>query len=191
MYELAPFALPAGYGEAILSLADVKAHLSIEATETEFDDLVAAFRDAAVQMVEHYTGLILAPRVGMVWTAEAMPPRLRIGVRPVTAITAFSYLDGDGAEQAVNVEALRIGLRSEVLLKAGQSWPSGLGSGLAITFNAGLADGEAPPVLLQAARMFAAHLFANRETVVASGSIGGEVPFGFRQLCSPYRPVLL
>lgn len=192
MFELAPFGLPAGYGNSILPLADAKAHLAIAAEETEFDDLIEAFRDAAVQMVEQYCGVILAPRTGadaLVWRAEALPSRVRLGLRPVTAVTAIGYLDGNGVEQALSPASVRLGLGGEVLPVVGASWPTG--NGFSITFEGGFTDAERPPALAQAVRMFMAHLFLHREAVVATGSAGGEVPFGFRALCSPFRPVLI
>lgn len=189
MYALDPFSLPAGYGEAILPLADVKRHVAVEDGETEFDEELAAYRDAAVLMVENYTGLVLGPRTGMVWRAERLPSRLRLGVRPVTALTEFTFLDGEGEEQEVDVDTLRIGAGGEVLLKAGQSWPSGMGEGLQITFNAGLPANGAPQDLVNEARRFAAFLFENRESVI-TGTISAEIPLGFRHVCAAYRPVI-
>ena len=79
MFELAPFDLPEGYGDAILPLAAVKQYLSIEADETEFDELLPLLRDAAIDMVEKHSGVIMGPRTGMVWTADHVPP---IAARP-------------------------------------------------------------------------------------------------------------
>lgn len=191
MFELAPFDLPEGYGDEILPLAEAKAHLSIEASETEFDDLVGALRDSAVDMVERYCGVYLASRTGVVWKAECLPARVRLGVRPVTSIDEGAYLDSDGAEQAWDVTTLRLGLRDEVVLKAGESWPSGMDGGIALTFTAGYTDANRPKALVAAVKMFLAHLFANREAVGASGAIGGEIPLGFKALCGAYRiPVI-
>jgi len=47
-----------------------------------------------------------------------------------------------------------------------------------------------PPTLIAAAKMFVAHLYANREQIAAEG-VEGELPLGFRALCNMYRmPVL-
>lgn len=191
-FELAPFALPEGYAEAILPLADLKGHLRV--TGSREDDLIGAFRDAAVDAVEQFTGLILGPREGehaMVWQAESLPARVRLGVRPISALLSFAWLDATGTEQVGDVAELRVGPGSEVMPKPGASWPKGIAGGVTITFSAGLPAGKVPPSLVQAARMFAAHLYLNREAVVATGALGGEVPLGFQALCSPYRmPVL-
>src|SRR5687768_9744984 len=107
MYVLEPFALPDGYGELVLPLAEAKAHLSIEASETEFDMEVGVLRDAAVDMVERYCSVILAPRTGMVWVSEGVPSKLRIGVQPVTSVTAMTYLDASNVERTVDASTLR------------------------------------------------------------------------------------
>ncbi len=182
-------ALPEGYGEALLPLAAAKAHLGV--LEDDDDDLIEALRDAAIVMVENYTGLILGPRTGadaLVWRAEGLPApgcSLALGVRPVTAIDSVAYLDSDGAEAAVDVETLRIVGDDGCVPVTGSRWPYASG-GVVVTFSAGLADGAAPAPLIAAARMFLATLYMQRETVVV-GTISGEVPQGFKMLCQPYR----
>lgn len=191
MFELAPYALPADYGEGIVSLADAKRHLSIDLAETEFDELIPVFRDAAVDMVERYCSLYLAERVGVVWRAERLPARLRLGVGPVTAITGFSWLDSDGESMTGDAGSLRMGLHGEVLPVGRHGWPSGISGGIAIEFTAGFTEATRPPALVQAVKLFLGHLFANREAVMAGGSMGGEIPLGFRMLCGAYRmPVI-
>lgn len=185
-FELAPFALPAGYGDAIVPLADVKRHLAIELAETEFDELLPVLRDAAVDMVERYCNLILGERTGMVWTSEKLPRPLRLGVSPVTSLTSATYLDANGDEQEIDVATLRIGIRGEVLVLPGEMWPSDVKAALTITFDAGHSATTRPPALIHAVKLFAAHLFANREAV-ATGAIATEIPLGFQRLCSAYR----
>ncbi len=183
-------AMPTGYAEALLPLVAAKAHLGV--FEVDDDDLIEALRDAAIVMVEQYTGLVLGPRTGadaLVWRAEALPRScgysIGLGVRPVTAILSAAYLDGDGAEAAIDVDTLRIVGDDGCVPVAGASWPSTTG-GVVLTFEAGLAAGKAPAPLIAAAKMFLATLYMQRETVVV-GTISGEVPQGFKMLCSPYR----
>ena len=75
-FTLDPFALTAEYVEGVLPLAEVKEHLSIDADEDEFDNLLAVYSAAAVDQVERYCELAMAPKVGLVWQAEALPRRL-------------------------------------------------------------------------------------------------------------------
>jgi uncharacterized phiE125 gp8 family phage protein len=185
-FELAPFALPADYGEGIVSLAEMKAHLSIDASDTYHDVIIEVYRDAAVDMVEKYCGV----RLGTLTGGESLPPVIKLGVWPVTAITSITWLDGDGADVTGDAADWRIVRRDEIALKPGRTLPSGVAAGVAITFGAGFDDDTRPKALVQAVRMFAAHLFLNRETVMA-GTVANEIPLGFRQLCGAYRmPVI-
>lgn len=187
-FELAPLALPDGYAENILPRADLKAHLSFTPDESEFDGLIAAYRDAAIDMVERYCGVRLGPVTGVVWQGEELPSPLKLGVWPVTAITAIAWLDASGNAVTGTASDWRIVRRDQVGLKPGKRLPTGVGGGVKITFDAGF--DQPPPALVQAARMFAAHLFLNREAVI-TGTISGEIPLGFRQLCGAYRmPVI-
>lgn len=189
-FELAPFALSAEYVEAVLPLADVKAHLSIEADETEFDDLLPIYAAAAVDQVERYCEVAMGPKAGLVWKAEAVPARLVLPVGPNAVPTALAYLDSAGAEATGDVATLRVASGGTVVPVAGESWPSDIGGGIELTFSAGYPEGECPPALKQAALLFVAHLFANREAVI-TGTISGEIPLGFRLLCSPFKRVVL
>lgn len=187
-FELAPFALPANYGEGIVSLDAMKDHLGV--TFADHDDLIGAFRDAAVDMVERYCGLYLAPRAGVVWRGEALPSPVSLSVFPVTAITAISWLDEDGDSVTGTASDWRIVRRDTIALKPGKTLPTGIGGGVAITFSAGFTDANRPALLVSAVKLFAAHLYKHREAVI-TGTISGEVPFGFRQICGQFRvPVI-
>lgn len=187
-FELAPLALPDGYTEGILPLADIKAHLSFTADETEFDGLISAYRDAAIDMVERYCGVRLGPVTGIIWRGEQLPSKLSLGVWPVTDITSIEWLDARGEAVIGTAGDWRIVGRDTIATKPGKSLPTGVGGAVEITFDAGFT--EPPPVLVQAARMFAAHLFLHREAVI-TGTISGEIPLGFRQLCGAYRTPML
>lgn len=188
-FELSPFALPADYGDGIVSLAEMKQHLRV--LDDDEDDLIGLFRDAAVDMVERYCSLRLAPCTGLVWQAERLPGKLQLGVGPVTSITGLTYLDNVGASQSADVAGLRVGVGGVVQPLPGSSWPSGVAGGVSLTFTAGFTAANRPAALVQAVKMFCAHLFLNREAVTANGAAGGEIPLGFRMLCGAYRmPVI-
>ncbi|WP_411340315.1 head-tail connector protein [Sphingopyxis sp. J-6] len=181
-------AMPEDYGDAVVSLEAAKAHLRV--LEDDEDDLIAALRDAAVQMVENYTGLVLQPREGeaaMVWRAEGLPigaGPVSMGCRPVREVLSVTYLDFAGAEQTVDVGTLRIVDQGSIAAAPGANWPAGVAGGVVVTFAAGLDD--VPPALVTAVKMFLATLYAQRETIVLRGA-AGEITAGFKMLCQPYR----
>lgn len=183
-------ALPAGYGDAVLPLEAAKAHLHV--LEDDDDDLIEALRDAAVEMVEKYTGVILNPRTGddaLVWRAECLPAGgVSLGVGPVTEIVSAAWLDAAGDTQAIDVATLRIVDQRTIAPLPGSAWPTGIAGGVVITFEAGLTSAPAP--LVTAAKMFLATLYRHRETIVTAGLVE-EVPHGFAMLCRPYRRILV
>jgi uncharacterized phiE125 gp8 family phage protein len=187
-FELTPFDLPEDYAEGIVSLAAMKDHLALLSDDQ--DELVGLYRNAAVDMVERYCGLYLAPREDVTARFEALPASLRLGVWPVTAINSVTWLDSTGAAVVGEEADWRIVRRDEIALKPGRTLPSGITAGIEIKFDAGFTPANRPAALVQAVKMFAAHLFLHRETVI-TGTISGEIPLGFRQLCGQYRmPVI-
>lgn len=187
-FELAPFALPNGYAEGILPLADLKRHLSVLDNDQDLE--IGVYRDAAIDMVERYCALRLAPVTGVICRVEELPSPLSLGVWPVTAISAISYLNTSGAAVTATLADWRILRRDTIGLKPGKTLPADVGGGVTVTFDAGFTAANRPPALVQAARFFAAHLFMNREAVT-TGIVAGEIPLGFRQLCAAFRtPVI-
>lgn len=194
LFELGHVPMPEGYGEEILSLDDCKAHLSLDPEDDEFDLLVAALRDAAIEFVERHCSRKLGAVTGLTWNAEGLPSRAGDGVRltilPVTGLTSIVWRDSAGEEVTGTADDFRVKLDGRVLPKVGKQWPTGVAGDVTITFDAGYSDGEAPPALLQAVRLMLGHLFMNREAVVA-GAASGEVPLGVIALCNPFRmPVI-
>ncbi|XUU60647.1 head-tail connector protein [Erythrobacter sp. HA6-11] len=188
-FGLAPFDLPGGYGDDVVSLEDIKNHVSMTGTD-EFDSLLTVLRDAAIDQVERYCGVRLQTCEGLVWKSEALCAPISLGVWPVTGITSIKWLDSDAAEIIGDPAIWRIGVRDQLRLKPGQVLPSGVRGGVEITFDAGFTSQNRPSALVHAVKMFTAHLFANREAVL-TGTISGEIPLGFRALCQSYRmPVL-
>ncbi|MBX7496767.1 head-tail connector protein [Qipengyuania sp. 6B39] len=184
-FELGHVPMPDGYGEAILSLDDCKAHLRV--TNGSEDALISALRDAAIEFVERWCGVKLGPVTGLTWSAESFPAdQLDLAVRPVTDVTGITYLDGDGAEVTEDVADYRFTASGLLRPGIGKSWPTGVGGAVEVTFDAGFAS--PPSALVQAVRMMLAHLFMNREAVVSTG-MAGEAPLGVTSLCSSFRQV--
>lgn len=190
-FDLLHAPMPAEYGETLLPLAECKAWLSIGEGETEFDDLIAVLRDAAIEFVERYCEVKLLETAGQVWTGEALPvagQRLSLALRPVTEITGVTWLDGSGVAQTWVVGDFRLLPSGELLPAIGGSWPADVGGGVAIEFTAGWPEGEAPKSLLTAVKRFMAYLFMQREAVIVT-SVASEAPLGVTALCAPFRRV--
>lgn len=190
IFELLYAPFPDGYGEAILKLEACKEHLRVDGDDE--DDLIAALRDASIEFVERYCAVKLFSTEGMEWRAAGFPGSrtLALSVSPVTAITAVEWQNADGDAVVGEPAGYRITARGDVLPAIGTAWPSCVGGEVAITFTAGYPEGAAPPSLLAAVRLFLGHLYKNRDAVTDRGT-EGEVPFGVRQICAPFRRVVI
>ncbi|MGF7152505.1 head-tail connector protein [Novosphingobium gossypii] len=192
IFELLHAPFPNGYSDALLPLAECKKHLRV--TSPDEDDLIKVLRDAAIEFIEQYCAVRLGPMTGLRWRAQAFPCAasipLMLSVSPVTEISAVTWRDGAGVEVIGVASNYRFSASGDVLPAINGRWPTGVGGSVVIEFSAGYPANGAPRSLLMAAKMFLGHLWMHREAVVDSGSTG-EVPFGVRQLCSPFRRVLI
>ena len=188
IFELDAGPVPAGYGDGILSLDMAKAHLRV--LDDNEDELIAAFRDAAIDMVEHYTGLFLGERTGVVWTGDGFSDRMLLGRGPRPVVTAFSYAGASGAI-ALEADKYRLFGHGRIGPAFGLCWPSDSTGAVTITFSAGFADvAQEAPSLVTAVKLMLGHLFMNREAVM-SGAAANELPLGFKAMCDLHRmPVI-
>jgi uncharacterized phiE125 gp8 family phage protein len=169
-------------GEAILPLADAKAHLRVK--HTSEDALIAALRDAAVSHVERLSGIALAPGTWR-WTMREFSGRVSLPIGPVTGLGDVKYFDADGTEQTYAGARLVDG---SALPAANGSWPAAYGYA-AVEFTAGLETADQAPELVAAAKLMLGHLYANAEAVSDRGL--QEVPLGVSALIDTYRQVLV
>jgi uncharacterized phiE125 gp8 family phage protein len=190
IFELLHAPYPVGYCDAILDLEACREHLRVD--DDADDDLIAALRDASIEFVERYCEIRLLSTEGIEWRAEGFPNNrpISLSVSPVTAITAITWRNGSGNAVTGTPGDYRLTAKGDVSPAIAGQWPSGVGGDVVIQFTAGYAEGEAPPSLLAAVRMFLGHLYKNREAVTDRGT-EGEVPFGVRQICAPFRRVII
>lgn len=191
IFELLHAPFPAGYTETLLPLDDCKEACSV--LNTDDDALIALFRDAAIEFVERFNAVRLGPITGLIWQADCFPASagipLVLGVSPVTQITAIGWKDSDGTAVTGTVGDFRIAQHGTVLPAiGGDGWPTDVGGEVEITFDAGYEADEAPAHLIQAAKMFTAFLYLNRE-----GSVSGQqteyVPPGVLALLNRSRRI--
>jgi len=185
-FELRPGAVPDGYGEGLWPLADAKARLRVD--HDDEDELIAALRDAAIDLVEQYTGTFLAERPEVTWRAAAFPASgiVKLGVRPVGDIASVQYLDSDGTARTAIADDFMIEVHDRLVPKPGKAWPSDAAAGCTVTFAAGFADGECPRGLLEAVAKLTTSFYDNRDAVII-GTISSEMPFGVQMLCNQHR----
>jgi uncharacterized phiE125 gp8 family phage protein len=190
LFTITPAALPDGYGEAIVTVAQVKAWLRVIADDE--DALIETLRDMSIDLVEKAGNLWLGPRPDQTATFAGFGPGMRIGTGPAAAlsVTAIDYIDSAGVEAAIDEGGWTVDAGGGVVpFPSSTRWPIGAGA-VTVTFDAGYPADAVPAALKGAVMMFAANLYANRETLLADG-YSGDVPAGIMAAIRPYRmPVL-
>ena len=167
-------------GEAVLSLADAKAHLRV--LHTEEDALIGALRDAAVQYVERASGVVLAP-AEFRWEAAGFDRVACIPVHPVTELLSVEYVDRGG--DSMDYEGAEI-VMERLSPAPGTIWP--MASRVAVEFVAG--DDIVVPDLQAAVKLMLAHLFENR-SAVTTGPSPTELPLAVNALIQMHRRIVI
>jgi uncharacterized phiE125 gp8 family phage protein len=180
-------------GEAILPLADCRAHLRVGDDDSE-NDLIAVLRDAAIDMVERYINRPLSPRQHQWRGRFGSPHQMMPGLNPINSIETINYMNSAGVSVSVPATNARVAHYRMFAPAIGIDWPSDqadVSDPVTITFMAGydpagISGVAAPRGLIVAALMMAGHFYKNRESVV-TGTIMEELPLGFEALCHPHR----
>src|SRR3546814_21121138 len=74
-----------------------KVHGRIDPSDTDHDEVLATYLQAARERVEDFTGLVLVSRP-FTKAVAAFGSYVQLDRRPVTAVESIAYLDTDGAE---------------------------------------------------------------------------------------------
>src|SRR3546814_635203 len=142
-----------------VTLALAKAHCRIDPSDTDHDEVLATYIQAAREWVEDFTGLVLVSRP-FTKAVEAFGSYVQLDRRPVTAVESIAYLDTDGAEQpftdfTINLATGRV---------YASQWPAIGRNGYAtVTYTAGYAPEEVPVALVQAMLLLIGHSFRSEE----------------------------
>lgn len=156
-------------GEAILPLAECRRHLRV--LDGAENDTIAELRDAAIDWAERETGHALSRRQFQLEQAR-FDLRLRLPRAPAVSVDAIAYLDRAGILTTLASTAWRYG--AGFLEPAiGTRWPlaSCREGAVRITFTAGYATkADVPTLLLSAAKVVLAALFADREEPDLAGA---------------------
>lgn len=174
----------------VLPLADAKAHLSIDASETHDDAKITAYVAAATAHVDGPAGWL-----GRSLGKQTLELRrcgfstwLRLPYGPVLSVLSIKYDDADGAEQTLD-PALYVEYGGSICPAANTSWPatrSGPES-VRVQYEAGYEDGKVPTPILQAIKLMVGDFYRFTESAAVGST--GKVPMSatVESLLSPYR----
>jgi uncharacterized phiE125 gp8 family phage protein len=181
-----------------LSLAEAKAHLRV--TSTDEDGLIAGYILAAREFVENDTHLKLITQTldytiddgwPCVMVNGRLKTRIEFPVKPVASVSSVSYVDTNGAVQALSSDQYVLRNNGPVHFiepAYGAAWPDVRSQTAAITvrFVAGWELSAVPNPILQALRLLVSHQYENREPMNI-GNIVTPIDLAVEAFLSPYR----
>lgn len=184
LFHLTPVSFDDSYASALLTIDDAKQHLRVDGDED--DALIGALRDAAIELVQKYTGLKLGPTEDNIATFADFGRSMVTGLGPRSSIvvTVVSYIDASGAPVSLSSTDWRIGVDGGLQPAVGASWPSASGP-VTMTFDVGFAAGECPKGLIAAVKLMLGYLYANRDAIVSDG-FENALPTAVARVCSLY-----
>jgi uncharacterized phiE125 gp8 family phage protein len=107
-----------------VELADVKTGLGIDTSD--WDDRIEQLIPPCTREIERYTDRGFITQTWRL-TIDEFEDEIELPHGPVTAVTAFSYLDADGDTQTVSADLYTTDLVSSpqrIVLNPGESWPT-------------------------------------------------------------------
>lgn len=177
----------------LVTLTNCKEH--VRRTDTAEDTVITAYRAAAIQWVENYTGHLLTQREvvdafhewGEYLTLRHQP----ITVGDPTPTLTVEYIDEEGAEAEYEAYDLRDEIYPWIIQPPfGDEFPTlGVNGNVTVTYTAGYEAGEVPDALNQAVLLLVGHWYSMR-SAVGEGSFM-EPPLAVTSLCRPYRGAVL
>ncbi len=174
-----------------VSLADVKAHLNIDASSD--DVLLQSLILTSRLHIETALGLALIEQ-GWTLSLDRWPPAgvVHLPLRPLLSVGAIRVLPSSGAPALLHPSTYIIdhtGWRGRLVRAFGAEWPipGKAANGIEIDLVAGFgaAPGDVPAPIRQALLMLAAHWYEHRDPAEI-GSAQAAIPTAVSGLLSPF-----
>lgn len=172
-----------------ISVADLKAHLRID--DTDSDSYLATIAAAARSAVESFLQSTILETT-WTWTLETFPAQLLLPKGPLLTTTGLQidYVDDLGASQTLSSSSYRVSLGPIGRIEPGYglTWPSTRAQmdAVTVTWKSGYPSiTNVPPEIIHAIRLMAGDLYENRENTVV-GVSAMELPVSARNLLMPH-----
>lgn len=184
MYCIAPERVLAPQSTPV-SLAEAKQHLRVD--HSEEDDLINGLIEAATSYLDGYQGVLGRCLITQRWQQdfEGCARKLELSL-PASSVVQVTY-DSDVVLSSKYV-LTNSPMRTNVLLKQGESWGSGSESlyPIRVTYECGYGSPADVPSSLKAAMLLLiGNWYINREQAVYKNV--ADLPHGVQALLNPYR----
>jgi uncharacterized phiE125 gp8 family phage protein len=173
-----------------ITLEQAKAQCRAEGTSAD-DALFDSYIKSARIHVEKYCGIRLVTQT-IVMRCSSFCDFASLADGPLQSITSISYLDTDGAAQALDAavyQPVLFGLSPNIRLKPNQSYPTIYSAEDAITVTAQAGYGAAgvvPAPIVHAIKLLVGQWYDNRSPIALGESVS-EIPNSVAALLSNYR----
>lgn len=176
-----------------VALADAKLHVRVD--HDEEDLLIQSYIDTATQRLDGRDGALGCCLITQVWklTLDRFTPMIPIPLPPCQSIDAISYVDPQGATQALppaDWQAAALGTIGGAYVQPapGKPWPATatMPEAVTITFTAGFGDHpvNVPDAIRANILANVARLYEYRDAMIE----GEDLPDGVDDLVRSYRP---
>lgn len=176
--------------EALLSVADAKAHLRIDGSD--HDTYLQALVAAAEAHLDGFAGVLGRALVTQTWrrSFDRFPDGnlIRLPLGPLQSVSSVTYYDTAGTSQtfsASSYHAVSDAIGPAIVLDDDATWPNldARPDAVTVTWVCGYGAASAVPApIIQAAKLIIGDLFENRE-------LGPVVTARVDALIAPYRAV--
>lgn len=159
----------------LLELQAAKLHLRVD--HPDEDPLITDLIGMATQQVEAHTQRRYCTQT-LEWVLPCWRPALRLPVAPVQDVIEIRYVDAYGGAQVLPTAAYVVspdGATASIRPAFGTSWPvlgRDAAEAVVVKFVAGYAAADIPKAAVQAAKLWIAALFDNREGATPAGVEG-------------------
>jgi uncharacterized phiE125 gp8 family phage protein len=156
----------------LVTLADAKRHLKLEADDDSEDAFIEGCIEAAIGNLdgpEGWLGRCLVPRA-LTYRLDALCGSVRLPYPPIIALESITYSGSAGAEQIVDVASYVLDDRT-VRLAVGHSWPSSYWREGSVRINYRAGYNALPKAMKHAILMMVADMSRFRETVTTGVSV--------------------
>lgn len=108
-----------------VTLAEAKAHLNVESTFTDDDNLISSLIIVAREYCENFQNIKYITQEWALSLDAFPPPAYSLPIYPVQSIDAVKYIDSDGVEHNdFDTNKIILSRDGRIMLIKGESWPS-------------------------------------------------------------------
>lgn len=180
---------------SLLSVEDVRAHLRIDGDDE--DMIIASITKSAESHFDGVAGVLGRALITQTWEArfDVFAAEFILPLPPLQSVVSVTYIDAADVEQTVLSTVYQViaggTAGGRVILRTGQSWPTGVKIGerdaVRVRFVAGYGDtaDKVPAPIRSAALLFAGDLYERREATIVGISVA--VNPAVDRLIAPYN----